>query len=71
MERTTILLRPDVKGELEREFGKRKMSEAVNEILFQELVAKKIKKKKDLFGADKWLKKKGVLAGLRDERDRF
>jgi len=67
MEKTTVILRGDVKEALEREFGKRKMSEAINEILFKELVASK---KKDMFGADKWLRKVS-MKDLRDERDRF
>lgn len=68
MEKTTVILRGDVKEALERKFGKRKMSEAINEILFRELVASK--KKKDMFGSDKWLRKVS-MKDLRDERDRF
>ncbi|KHO49344.1 MAG: hypothetical protein QT01_C0005G0003 [archaeon GW2011_AR6] len=68
MEKTTVILRGDVKEALEREFGKRKMSEAINEILFEKLIA--TKKKKGMFGADKWLRKVS-MKDLRDERDRF
>ncbi|MBI4148604.1 hypothetical protein HY490_04905 [Candidatus Woesearchaeota archaeon] len=49
--KTTLLLREDVHERMKQQFGKRQMSEAVNSILFNELV-----KTKSLFGIDKGMK---------------
>jgi len=67
MEKTTIVLREDIKQAIIREFGKRKLSEIINNLLFQEFV---VRKTKDMFGADKWLAKKKIK-DLRDHHDRF
>ncbi|MFH1317111.1 MAG: hypothetical protein ABII01_06330 [Candidatus Woesearchaeota archaeon] len=40
--KTTILLRDDVYETLVNKFGKRKISENVNKILFKDLIKKKI-----------------------------
>lgn len=60
-ERTTILLREDVKAHLLRKVGPRGLSDAINEILARSL----FRSKGSLFGADPWLTTKG----LRDERE--
>jgi hypothetical protein len=67
MEKTTIVLREDIKQAIEREFGKRKMSQIINDLLLREFV---LKKEKDMFGADKWLTKKKIKE-VRDHHDRF
>ncbi|MEM3030171.1 MAG: hypothetical protein QXH27_00395 [Candidatus Micrarchaeia archaeon] len=64
--KTTLILRDDLYAFLVNAFGKRGISRAVNEILFEHLFREK---KKDMFGADPWLKKAG-LKDIRDERDR-
>ena len=58
-EKTTILLREDVKAHLLRKVGPRGLSQAVNNILARAL----FRSRPSLFGADPWLKTKG----LRDE----
>jgi len=60
-EKTTILLREDVKAHLLRKVGPRRLSEAINEILARSL----FRSKGSLYGADPWLSTKG----LRDERE--
>jgi hypothetical protein len=60
-ERTTVLLREDVKHHLLRKVGPRGLSDEINRILAKALFSKK----NSLFGADPWLTTKG----LRDERD--
>jgi hypothetical protein len=60
-EKTTILLREDVKAHLLRKVGPRGLSEAINEILAKSL----FRSRGTLFGADPWLNTKG----LRDERE--
>ena len=67
MEKTTLLIREDVKEAVEKEFGKRQLSKIVNELLFKEIVAKKTK---SLFGADKWLTEKKIKE-IREHQDRF
>ncbi len=67
MEKTTIMLRGDVKEAIEKEFGKRKISEIINEMLFKQFIAGK---SKEMFGADKWLTK-NKIEKMRDEDDRF
>lgn len=48
--KTTLLLRRDVHQQLVKMFGKRKVSEGVNEMLFKELI---MSGKKSMFGATK------------------
>jgi predicted CopG family antitoxin len=63
--RTTIEIRDDLYYKITREYGKRKISDTINEILtkfFSE-------SRKDMFGADPWLKTVD-LSDLRDEHDR-
>ena len=60
-EKTTVLLREDVKAHLLRKVGPRGLSEAINEILAKAL----FRSKGSLFGADPWL----TTTGLRDERE--
>lgn len=67
MEKTTIMLREDIKQAIEREFGKRKISEIINELLFREFVARK---SKNMFGVDKWLTSKKIEE-VREHHDRF
>jgi hypothetical protein len=67
MEKTTIMLREDIKQAIQREMGKRKLSEIINELLFREFMAKKSKK---MFGSDKWLTKKKINE-IRDHHDRL
>ena len=47
MHKTTIVLREDVRDVVEKEFGKHKLSEVINELLFKELIEKK---QKEMFG---------------------
>ena len=63
--RTTIEIRDDIYQKLIKEYGKRKISITINEIL-SKFFSKRIK---DMFGADPWLKKTD-LNDLRDEHDR-
>ncbi len=67
MEKTTIVLREDIKQAIEEEFGKRKMSQIINDLLFREFM---LKGKKDMFGSDKWLTKKKIKE-VREHHDRF
>lgn len=67
MEKTTIVLREDIKQALIREFGKRKISKIINDLLFKEFI---VQKNKDMFGADKWLTTKKIKE-VRDHHDRF
>ena len=67
MEKTTIVLREDIKQALIREFGKRKISRIINDLLFKEFI---LQKNKDMFGADKWLTTKKIKE-VRDHHDRF
>jgi hypothetical protein len=64
---TTLVLREDIKQVIEREFGKRQLSNVINRILFREFMAGK---KESLFGADKWLTPKKIK-GARDHHDRL
>ena len=59
--KTTITLRDEVYEYLIKRFGRRKMSEAVNQALTKQL----FKPVKSMFGADPWLTTKG----LRDEEE--
>ncbi|MEM3070849.1 MAG: hypothetical protein QW638_08160 [Candidatus Bathyarchaeia archaeon] len=59
--KTTITLRDEVYEYLIRKFGKRRISEAVNEVLMKEL----FRPVKSMFGVDPWL----TTEGLRDEEE--
>ena len=63
--RTTIEIRDDIYQRIVREHGKRRISVTINEILSKHF----LKKQKDMFGADPWLKRVD-LSDLRDEHDR-
>ena len=63
--RTTIELRDDIYNLIIRENGKRQISVTINEILSKYFS----QRRKDMFGADPWLKKVD-LSDLRDEHDR-
>jgi len=63
--RTTIELRDDLYTRITREYGKRKISDTINDILTKYFSSRR----KDMFGADPWLKK-ADLSDLRDEHDR-
>lgn len=65
MIKTTLLLRKDVHQRLVAEFGKRNLSEGVNEVLFRELIKTG---QKSMFGADKGLRLKPFE---REHHDRF
>lgn len=64
--KTTVILRDDVYERIVSEFGKRNISQAINEVLVKHLFGKK---QKSMFGADKWLQK-ADLSDLRDKSDR-
>ena len=63
--RTTIEIRDDIYYRIVREHGKRKISVTINEILSRYFS----KRRKDMFGADSWLKQTD-LNDVRDEHDR-
>lgn len=63
--RTTIEIRDDLYHRIIKEYGKRKISITINEILAKFFS----KTKKDMFGADPWLKHVD-MSDLRDEHDR-
>ena len=63
--RTTIEIRDDLYQRIIKENGKRKISITINEILTKYFS----KTKKDMFGADPWLKQVD-MSDLRDEHDR-
>ena len=67
MLRTTIMLREDLYNSLIRIFGKRNLSKGINEYLLEHMF--KEKKKKSMFGADKWLQKTGWKKTLRDHSE--
>ncbi len=64
--KTTVVLRDDVYQMLIMNFGKRNISNTINEVLVKYLMKKD---EKDLFGADKWLIKTG-WKDLRNKHDR-
>ena len=64
--RTTVELNDTIYKKIVRTYGKRNISSNINEILFRYFSKQK---KKNLFGADPWLKKTGTK-DLRDEYDR-
>jgi len=59
--KTTITLRDEVYEYLVKRFGRRKISEAVNRALIEQIV----KPSKSMFGADPWL----TTRKLRDEAE--
>lgn len=61
--KTTLLLRKDVHQRIIARFGRKRVSEGVNELLFRELVKAG---RKDMFGADK-----GSKPFVREHHDRF
>ena len=64
--RTTIELNDAIYKKIIKTNGKRNISNTINEILNKHFLKKK---KKDMFGSDKWLKETGI-GDLRDEYDR-
>ncbi len=64
--RTTVELNDTVYKTIVNKYGKRNISTTINDILVRHLFKQK---KKDMFGADPWLKKRGIK-DLRDEYDR-
>lgn len=61
--KTTMLLRKDIHQQLMAKFGKRKLSEGINKILFEEIVKTG---KNSMFGIDK-----GMKPFKREHHDRF
>ncbi|MBI3037053.1 hypothetical protein HYY73_04890 [Candidatus Woesearchaeota archaeon] len=61
--KTTLLLRRDVYQAMVQVFGKRRLSSAVNELMFKELIKPRTK---DLFGVDK-----GMKPFVREHHDRY
>lgn len=61
--KTTLLLRRDVYQTLVQEFGKRKISAAINELVLNEIVRPKVK---SMFGVDK-----GMKPFVREHHDRY
>jgi hypothetical protein len=59
--KTTIILKDEIYEYLLKEFGRRKISEAVNQALMKQLV----KPVKSMFGVDRWL----TTQNLRDEKE--
>lgn len=59
--KTTVTLKDEIYEYLIKKFGRRKISEAVNQALMKEL----FKPVKSLFGVDPWL----TTEGLRDEEE--
>ena len=64
--KTTVLLRDDIHSILLAKFGKRGVSQAINDILFEQVVASD---GKSMFGADPWLARTS-RKDLRDHDDR-
>ena len=64
--RTTVELNDTIYKKIVNKYGKRNISNTINDILFRYFSKQK---KKDMFGTDPWLKKVGTK-DLRDEYDR-
>ena len=64
--RTTVEINDTIYKTIVTRYGKRNISTTINDILFKYLFKQK---KKNMFGADPWLKKQGTK-NLRDEDDR-
>ena len=63
--KTTVMLRDDIREMLISRFGKRGLSRAINDLLFEHVV---LEKRQTMFGADPWLAK--TKGDLRDHEDR-
>jgi hypothetical protein len=63
--KTTVMLRDDIHGFLVTKFGKRGLSQAVNDLLYEHI----FKEKEGMFGSDAWLAK-ASRKDLRDHEDR-
>jgi len=63
--RTTVEIRDDIYQKIVKEYGKRRISITINEILTKYF----LKKRQDMFGVDPWLKQTD-LSDIRDEHDR-
>jgi hypothetical protein len=59
--KTTVILKDEVYDYLIKKFGRRKISEAINQAIMKEI----FKPVKSMFGVDPWLTTKG----LRDEEE--
>jgi hypothetical protein len=64
--RTTVELNDVIYNKIVEMFGKRNISNTINDILFRYFSKQK---EKSMFGSDPWLKKAGTK-DLRDEHDR-
>jgi hypothetical protein len=64
--RTTVELNDAIYKKIITTYGKRNISNTINDILFRYFSKKK---ERDMFGTDAWLKKTGTK-DLRDEYDR-
>ncbi len=64
--RTTIKINDAIYKKIIKTYGKRNISNTINEILLKYFTKEK---KQSLYGADLWLKKTGTT-NLRDEYDR-
>jgi len=64
--RTTVELNDTIYKKIVSTYGKRNISNTINDILTRYFFKQR---KKDMFGADAWLKKTGTK-DLRDEYDR-
>jgi len=64
--RTTVELNDTIYKKIVSTYGKRNISNTINDILTRYFFKQR---KKDMFGADPWLKKTGTK-DLRDEYDR-
>lgn len=63
MVKTTLLLRQDVYQVALQVFGKRKLSNGINELLFEKLIRPR---SRDMFGVDR-----GMKPFVRERRDRY
>ncbi len=61
MPKTTIVLKDEIYEQLIKRYGRRKISQTINEVLMKQFS----RPKKSMFGVDRWL----TVKGLRDERD--
>ena len=61
MPKTTIVLKDEIYEHLIKRYGRRKISQTINEVLMKQFS----RSKKSMFGVDRWL----TVKGLRDERE--
>ncbi len=61
MPKTTIVLKDEIYEHLIKRYGRRKISQTINEVLMKQFS----QSKKSMFGVDRWL----TVKGLRDERE--